>query len=447
MSDLILDIIHRANSTLYNCDDLVVPLAYPTVLDMCATDTEVFFSFQNRGVWKYSAGVWTQIDNEAPTLMAAGASTLYAVLSDGIYKYEGAGFSRITSKIPTLMSAYGSKMHYYVGVSGDGIYEWDETTDTETKIIAYDSRWPCTLLATGTICFAQFQNDGLYKYQSPAWTALTTAVAEDMWAAGGVLFANLGINGVYRWENDAWALVTISSVQANGAFFDSMFAGTFGTNGIWRWDSGQIWTQITIYNADHLAGTGTLLYGSFGTTGIWVFSGTPHVWTAPPLGVPGEHVYKCTTPGTSASSQPTFNTGAESTTTDGTVVWTECNPSGITYTRPCTFAIQPKYGDYHRRKKYAQPVSYSEGGDVYIYDKGLVARNTRDLTLQEILPADLTYLLNFIEIVRGAEYAFNLYDENGTAHKVIILNPDDIRSAPVSANYEGGLTLELYLFD
>ena len=195
------------------------------------------------------------------------------------------------------MSAYGSKMHYYVGVSGDGIYEWDETTDTETKIIAYDSRWPCTLLATGTISFAQFQNDGLYKYQSSAWTLLTAGVAVNMWAAGGVLFANFGINGVYRWENDAWLLVTTSQTMANGAFFGSAFAGTFGTNGIWRWDSGDTWTQISMYNADHLAGTGTLLYGSFGTTGIWVFSGTPNVWTAPPLGVPGEHVYQMHYPG------------------------------------------------------------------------------------------------------------------------------------------------------
>ena len=80
MSDISFDIIQRANSTPYKYGDLVVPLTYPTVLDMCASDTEVFFSFQNRGLWKYSAGTWTQIHTANPTLMAAGASTLYIVL-------------------------------------------------------------------------------------------------------------------------------------------------------------------------------------------------------------------------------------------------------------------------------------------------------------------------------------------------------------------------------
>lgn len=36
----------------------------------------------------------------------------------------------------------------------------------------------------------------------------------------------------------------------------------------------------------------------------------------------GDHTYKCTTPGTSAGSKPTFNTTYGATTSDNTVVWT-----------------------------------------------------------------------------------------------------------------------------
>jgi hypothetical protein len=158
------------------------------------------------------------------------------------------------------------------------------------------------------------------------------------------------------------------------------------------------------------------------------------------------HVYMCTTPGTSGSSPPTFNTAAGSTTSDGAVVWTECNPLGITYAAVCMFTPNPKYGDYRRGKKYVQPKRYSAGGDIYVYDKGLTARDTRTIKLTQLLPADLTKLLDFIEIVRGAKYAFNFYDETDVAHRALILNPDDISSEPERFNAETGPELELYLF-
>lgn len=48
--------------------------------------------------------------------------------------------------------------------------------------------------------------------------------------------------------------------------------------------------------------------------------------------VPNGHYYKCTTAGTSAVSAPTFATGAGSTTTDGTAIWTEQGVSFKTLT-------------------------------------------------------------------------------------------------------------------
>lgn len=155
------------------------------------------------------------------------------------------------------------------------------------------------------------------------------------------------------------------------------------------------------------------------------------------------HVYKCTTPGTSGSSPPTFNTGAGSTTNDGAVVWIECNPSGISYSAALQFTRGPKYGDYRRKKQYIQPIDYSDGGDIYSYDKGLSARNTREIIFQRMLTEDLAKLLEFIEIIRGAKYAFNFYDENGAEHKSLLINPDDITSASVAYGMEGEITLEL----
>lgn len=157
------------------------------------------------------------------------------------------------------------------------------------------------------------------------------------------------------------------------------------------------------------------------------------------------HVYECTAAGVSGPSEPSFSTDPGSTTADGTVVWTERSPSGIMFHEPIVFGHNPRYGEYRRKRKYAQPVSYSEGGDVYVYDKGLSARNTREITFSVMLSADLKNLLDFIEIVRGAKFAFNFHDEEGTVHKAIILNPDEITSAPVSYNFEGDITLELYL--
>ena len=116
-----------------------------------------------------------------------------------------------------------------------------------------------------------------------------------------------------------------------------------------------------------------------------------------------DHVYKCTTPGTSGASPPTWNTGTGSTTSDGSVVWTECNPSGITYAAVLAFTHNPRYGDYRRTRRYVQPIDYSDGGDPYVYDKGLSARNERTLVFDIIPASDLTKLLEFIEIVRGRQ--------------------------------------------
>lgn len=162
----------------------------------------------------------------------------------------------------------------------------------------------------------------------------------------------------------------------------------------------------------------------------------------------GGHIYKCTTPGTSASSQPSFDTTSGSTTTDGTVVWTECNPTGTYYTGPITFQTDPKYGDNVHIKQYAQPIDYSVGGDVYSYDKsGGVPRQRREITFQRMLSTDLALLLDFLELIVGAKHNFLFTDESALVHTAKLLNPDEIRSTPTDYGYESDIRLELFLYD
>jgi len=159
------------------------------------------------------------------------------------------------------------------------------------------------------------------------------------------------------------------------------------------------------------------------------------------------HIYTCTTPGVAASSQPIFNTSAGSTTADGTVVWTECTPAGVTYTGPLVFQSKPHYGDNVHVRQYAQPIDYSVGGDVYSYDKSAgQIRERREITFQRMLSTDLAALLDFLELIRGAKHNFLFTDENAIAHTVKLLNPDEITSTPTDYGYESDITLELYLF-
>jgi hypothetical protein len=155
------------------------------------------------------------------------------------------------------------------------------------------------------------------------------------------------------------------------------------------------------------------------------------------------HVYKCTTPGTSAPSPPTFGTGSGSLTTDGTVVWTEYNPADTMYEGPLTF--QPAYGNYRRRRQYVQSIAWSAGGDPFVYDRGLPSIKRRELSWPDIPAADFARLLDFIELTRGAKFSFLFSDEDGAVHETVLLNANDIMSAPVAHGFEGQISIELLL--
>jgi hypothetical protein len=161
---------------------------------------------------------------------------------------------------------------------------------------------------------------------------------------------------------------------------------------------------------------------------------------------PNGKVYMCTVGGTSASAAPVFSTVAGSTVVDNGVEWTEYTPTGAVYSTSLAFALQPKVdGGYVRHKQYLQPVSYSEGGDVYVYDKGLTARETRNISVNMPTTTEHAAINNFIGLVRGSRFKFHFSDENAATHKAIITNANDIVSSPKFSGYENDIDIELLL--
>jgi len=160
---------------------------------------------------------------------------------------------------------------------------------------------------------------------------------------------------------------------------------------------------------------------------------------------PNGKVYMCSAGGVSGTAAPAFSTVAGSTVADGGVEWTEYTPAGTTYATSLTFTRQPKPGGYTRHKQYLQPKAYSEGGDVYIYDKGLEAKETRNISINTPSTTEHTNINNFIGLVRGSRFKFIFSDESGATHRAIITNADDIVSSPLMIGYESDIDIELLL--
>jgi len=148
------------------------------------------------------------------------------------------------------------------------------------------------------------------------------------------------------------------------------------------------------------------------------------------------HIYLCTAAGTSAGSPPAFGTSSGGTTTDGGVAWTEYNPTGLTYSATVTFAKNPKWGNIEDELKYAQPIDYANGGDLYCYDKGVAAKEVVTLTFASLLAAERVALYNLIALIRGSRYPFMYFDTAGTGHRVRLLNAASIQRTQTIPAYE-----------
>ncbi len=99
--------------------------------------------------------------------------------------------------------------------------------------------------------------------------------------------------------------------------------------------------------------------------------------------------------------------------------------------------------DYTRKRQYFQPKDFSDGGDLYIYDKG-VAKNFIDLNWSNIPKTDYNNFITFLGVVVGSKYNFTFTDFDATTHAARIINSDNIQSAPVATDRES-LTIELLI--
>src|SRR3990167_213721 len=87
--------------------------------------------------------------------------------------------------------------------------------------------------------------------------------------------------------------------------------------------------------------------------------------------------------------------------------------------------------DYERKRQYFQPKDRADGGDLYVYDKG-VAKNYISLRWSNISKSDYDNLITFLGIIVCAKYNFTFTDYDGLTYTARVMNGNEIRSAPVA---------------
>ena len=109
------------------------------------------------------------------------------------------------------------------------------------------------------------------------------------------------------------------------------------------------------------------------------------------------------------------------------------------------FSRDPQVPGYKRITQFMQPKDFSDGGDLYVYDKGLGPNRYRTLTFPDISENDLANFMTFFEDVAvGSKNLFLFTDRDGSVHVARIMNSDNIESTPQLANREA-LTIELLI--
>lgn len=85
------------------------------------------------------------------------------------------------------------------------------------------------------------------------------------------------------------------------------------------------------------------------------------------------------------------------------------------------FSRNPSYGSA-KPFEFRQPKDYSDGGSIYVYNKGLI-ENTFELLFNNMPESDYQNMEGFFKnIIQGSKYNFTYYDENGTAHTARLMD-------------------------
>jgi FtsP/CotA-like multicopper oxidase with cupredoxin domain len=186
----------------------------------------------------------------------------------GLYQWDGAALTQITPTNSTSMVASGSIL--YADFAGDGLYKWDGSALTKIS-----GMHPVSMVTANSWLYAYFTGDGLYKWDGNAWTKLTGTQPASMVAAGTNLYADFaGSVGLYQWNGTAWTKLTGTHPASMVAAGTNLYADFAGSVGLYQWN-GTAWTKLTGTHPTAMSASGSNLYANFnGSAGLQQWNGT-----------------------------------------------------------------------------------------------------------------------------------------------------------------------------
>lgn len=96
------------------------------------------------------------------------------------------------------------------------------------------------------------------------------------------------------------------------------------------------------------------------------------------------------------------------------------------------FSRNPSRGNISRTGAYLQPIDYSDGKDLYSYDKGLTEKAEVPMTFGNISSTDLSNFLAFRAVVVGSKYSFTFTDVDGSTSTARFADGGACEYAPVA---------------
>ncbi len=177
----------------------------------------------------------------------------------GTWQWQSDTWSQLTAANPESMVASGSVLYADFGAGGIYKYDlgvWRQLTATN----------PESMVASGSVLYADLGTGGIHKYETGVWSQLTAANPESMVVSGSVLYADLGTGGIHKYETGVWSQLTAANPESMVVSGSVLYAD-LGTGGIHKYETG-VWSQLTAANPESMVVSGSVLYADLGTGGI-----------------------------------------------------------------------------------------------------------------------------------------------------------------------------------